>query len=164
MYAEVVYNSCRPDDGAVKGGKENGGEHAGSTATSVLPEAWVSVCRIKDRHYAALAYRYAACALLPYYRCSDDSSTGDRHHRGRRGDRRADDQGADDLLVELTAAAAAAGLEVAGDDDDDDEKTPVAVRQRCRRKMIGTMHLFYPYVIITIISILNLCRAFLRHL
>lgn len=152
MYAEVVYNSCRLDDGAAKGGKENGGEHASGTATPVLPEAWVSVCRIKDRHYAAMAYRYAACALLPYFRCSDGSSTGDRHHRGRRGDRRVDDQGADDLLVELTAVAAAAGLEVAGDDDDD-QTTPVAVRQRCRRKMIGTMHLLYPRVIIIIFSI-----------
>lgn len=143
MYAEVVHNSCRPNAGAAHGGKENSGDLA--TPPSVLPEVWVSVCRIKDRHYAALAYRYAACALLPYYRCANaDPSEGWHHHlqqhhgNGRHRDRSVEATDADELLLELMAAAAAVGLEVPGDDDDDDETTSAPVRQERRRKQIGT--------------------------
>lgn len=132
MYAEVVYNSCRPDDCGSRGGKENGGEQAGGGTAAVLPDVWVSVCRIKDRHYAALAYRYAACALLPYYRCSTD----DRHHRRHR-DRYADDETeADELLTELTTAAAAVGLELT----DDDDAASATVRQQRHRKQLGILY------------------------
>lgn len=129
MYAEVVYNSCFPEN--PRGGKENSGNDlASGGTTTVLPEVWVSVCRIKDRHYAALAYRYAACALLPYYRCFAD----DRHNRRQR-DRYTDDETeADELLTELTTAAASVGLEL----NDDDEKTSAAVRQERHRKQLGT--------------------------
>ncbi|VVC26044.1 Hypothetical protein CINCED_3A004712 [Cinara cedri] len=132
MYAEVVYSSCIPDDSGPRGGKENGGIEQGSGGTvTVLPDVWVSVCRIKDRHYAALAYRYAACALLPYYRCSTDH----RHHRRHR-DRYADDETeADELLTELTTATAAVGLELT----DDDETTSATVRQQRRCKQLGTL-------------------------
>lgn len=142
MYAEVVYNSCRPNEGTGQGaggsGKENELPTSGvGTPSSALPEVWVSVCRIKDRHYAALAYRYAACALLPYFRCSADVFA-DRHHRGHR--RSPDETDADELLSELTAAAAAAGLDVAVDDDDDDKtSSSSAVAQQLQRcKQIGT--------------------------
>lgn len=121
MYADVVCNSSRADDGSgAQGVKENGGC---DSVSSVLPDAWVSVCRIKDKHYAALAYRYAACALLPYFQCSstDDGNASD----------------ADDLLNELMAAAADT-LEMVDDDDDDDndEISSAAVQQR-RRKQLG---------------------------
>lgn len=142
MYAEVVYNSCRPNEtAAVHGGKENGSELSSSTPPSVLPEVWVAVCRIKDRHYAALAYRYAACALLPYYRCNTygtEISDGRYHHHGsRHRDRCVDgtDAAADQLLTELMAAAAAAGLEL----PEDDETTSTVVRRRRLRKQIGTL-------------------------
>lgn len=118
MYADVVYNSSsRADD--VQGINENGGCDG---VSPVLPDAWVSVCQIKDRHYAALAYRYAACALLPYFQCSsaDDDDTSD----------------GDDLLNELMTVADR--LEIIDDDDDDDldETSSVTVQQR-RRKQLG---------------------------
>lgn len=144
MYAEVVHNSCRPNDGTTHGGKENSGDLV--ALSFVLPEVWVSVCRIKDRHYAALAYRYAACALLPYYRCANADPIEGRHHHqhhqyhenGRNRDRGVEATDADELLLELIAAAAALGLEVPGADDDDNETTSALVRQKRRRKQIGT--------------------------
>lgn len=144
MYGDVVYNSCyHPNDGGPPSGKENGcGEQHGgarTTSRSVLPDVWVAVCQIKDRHYAALAYRYAACALLPYYQSSADPGGVDhRHHRhhGRRRDRYADDTDAGELLTELMAAAAAVGLELV---DDDDTVTSVAARQDRCRKQLGTI-------------------------
>lgn len=136
-----MYNSCcRPNE------KENGGEQPGAGARtapgrSVLPDVWVSVCQIKDRHYAALAYRYAACALLPYYQGTADlQAAGEhRHHRhhGRRRDRYADDTDAGELLAELMAAAAAAGLELV---DDDETVTSAAARQDRCRKQLGTIN------------------------
>jgi len=140
MYGDVVYNSCtrQSNERATHRGKENGGEQ-GVTATpvSMLPDVWVAVCRIKDRHYAALAYRYAACALLPYRRCSADGQHDKQHHMGGARRRGTVDSDASQLLTELSAAAAAAGLGVA-DDDDDDETTSVAARQRRRRNQLGT--------------------------
>uniref|UniRef100_A0A2S2Q0G0 BRO1 domain-containing protein n=2 Tax=Sipha flava TaxID=143950 RepID=A0A2S2Q0G0_9HEMI len=134
MYGDVVYNSsCRPSDGAAQGSKENGGEQGGAHS-SMLPDVWVSVCRIKDRHYAALAYRYAACALLPYYRCTVDSSD-DRPHHGRRRWRNANDSNAGELFQELMTAAAAAGLEMA----EDDEVTSETMRQQQRCKHLGKL-------------------------
>jgi len=142
MYGDVVYNSsCRPpNDRAAHRGKENGGEQGGTTTDgSMLPDVWVAVCRIKDRHYAALAYRFAACALLPYRRCSADGQPDEQHHVGSARRRSTVDSDASQLLTELTAAAAAAGLEIADDDDDDsNEATSVVVRQRRRRKQLGT--------------------------
>lgn len=135
MYGDVVYNSsCRPSDGAAQGAKENGAEQGGSAAhSSMLPDVWVSVCRIKDRHYAALAYRYAACALLPYYRCPAADSSDDRLHRGRRRGRNANDSNARELLQELMTAAAAAGLEMV----DDEEATSASMRQQQQCKQLG---------------------------
>jgi hypothetical protein len=143
MYGDVVYNSCYrpPNDKATHRGKENGGEQGGTpTPESMLPDVWVAVCRIKDRHYAALAYRFAACALLPYRRCSADGQPQDeQHHVGSVRRRSTADSDASQLLTELTAAAAAVGLEIADDDDDDDdEATSVVIRQRRRRKQLGT--------------------------
>lgn len=113
LYAEVVYNSCRPDQVGAYGGKENGGELF--APPSILPDVWVAVCRVKDRHYAALAYRYAACALLPYYRRNGSA-----------------DAAAEELSSELSVAVAAAGLELSGDDG---TTSTTAAR---RRKQIGT--------------------------
>lgn len=148
MYGDVVYNSnYRPSDGAAQGAKENGGDQGGATThLSMLPDVWVSVCRIKDRHYAALAYRYAACALLPYYRCSPGSSD-DKQHYGRRRGRNANDSSAGELLQELLTAATAAGLEMA----EDDEVTSTAMRQQQQCKQLGKkriiFHFFSFYII-----------------
>ncbi|KAF0756674.1 Rhophilin-2-A, partial [Aphis craccivora] len=144
MYGDVVYNSCcRPtNDRAANRGKENGGEQGGTATTgSMLPDVWVAVCRIKDRHYAALAYRFAACALLPYRGCSADGQPDEQHHVGSSRRRSTVDSDASQLLTELTAAAAAAGLGIVDDDDDDDnnEATSVVVRQRRRRKQLGML-------------------------
>jgi len=152
MYADVVHSSCRPNDGAVRGGggKENEQRNTGSSSpaatSSVLPEVWTSVCRIKDRHYAALAYRYAACAVLPYYRRPAEGSSGDRHRRGRH--RGADETDADELLLELTAA----GLEVVDDDDDcgGDDALSAAARQQKRCKQIGNNNIITCYIVLNI--------------
>lgn len=148
MYADVVHSSCRTNDGAARGsgGKENEPRGTGASspaASSVLPEVWTSVCRIKDRHYAALAYRYAACAVLPYYRRPAEGSSGDRHRRGRHRD--ADETDADELLLELTAA----GLEVADDDDDcgDDDALSAVARQQKRCKQIGNNNYLLDYIV-----------------
>lgn len=141
MYGDVVYNSSsRLGDGAAQGSKETGGELGGAhnAHSSMLPDVWVSVCRIKDRHYAALAYRYAACALLPYYRCAFDSSD-DRLHHGRRRWRNTNDSNANELLQELMTAAAAVGLEMA----DDDEVTSEAIRQQQRCKHLGNKQIIF---------------------
>lgn len=142
MYAEVVHNSnCRSNESVgIQGGKENGGgEQIGTEC--ILPEVWVSVCQIKDRHYAALAYRYAACALLPYYRRAVADSSDDRNHyrRLRQRDRYVNDDDeadvdADELLTELTTAAATAGLEVV---DEDQTTSSPTLRQERRRKQLG---------------------------
>lgn len=141
MYGDVVYNSCsrQTNEKAVHRGKENGGDQGvAATPVSMLPDVWVAVCRIKDRHYAALAYRYAACALLPYRRCGEDGQPDKQHHMGGTGRRGTVDSDASQLLTELTAAAAAVGLGVADDDDDDHgETSSVAERQRRRRKQLG---------------------------
>ncbi|XP_025196834.1 uncharacterized protein LOC112595750 [Melanaphis sacchari] len=144
MYGDVVYNSCcRPsNDKTANRGKENGGEPGGTTTPApMLPDVWVAVCKIKDRHYAALAYRFAACALLPHRRCS----AGEQHHADGARRRSTVDSDAGQLLTELTAAAAAAGLGIVDDDDDDDdddrngEATSVVARQRRRRKQLGML-------------------------
>jgi len=140
MYGDVVYNSCsrQSNEKAAHRGKENSGEQGvAATPVSMLPDVWVAVCRIKDRHYAALAYRYAACALLPYRRCGADGQPDKQHHMSGARRRGTVDSDASQLLTELTAAAAAVGLGVADDDDDDDETSSVAVRQRRRRKQLG---------------------------
>lgn len=152
MYGDVVYNSCYrpPNNVAAHRGKENGAEQggAGGTPVSMLPDVWMAVCRIKDRHYAALAYRYAACALLPYRRCTADGHPDDLHHMGGARRRGTVDSDASQLLTELTAAAAAAGLGVA--DDDDDETSSVAVRQLRRRKQLGMDYIYNIYYSIMI--------------
>lgn len=137
MYADVVsscYNHDRKSEQETVGTKESGTENIDLTS-GILPDVWVSMCRVKDRHYAALAYRWAACVLLPRRRWC-------RCHCSDNDDKHSPNDDADQFFNELLAISERLGLM---DDEEEDEahhNQTTSMIQSCyrRQERFGEYH------------------------